>query len=45
MKLKYRKKIHKKRKNFRGGGGKNFSGWPEYITLKAGQIFSQIDTK
>ena len=26
------KKIHKNRKNFRGGG-EEFSGWPEYIPL------------
>ena len=36
MKLKYRKKMQKKTgKNFRGGG-KNFSGWPEYIPLQIG---------
>ena len=32
MKLKYRKKSTKTGKNF-SGGGKNFSGWPEYIPL------------
>ena len=32
MKLKYRKKSTKTGKNFRGGG-KNFSGWPEYTPL------------
>ena len=28
-----RKKSTKTGKNFRGGGGKNFSDWPEYIPL------------
>ena len=37
MKLKYRKKIHKTEKNFRGGG-ENFSGWPEYIPLPQKEI-------
>ena len=32
MKLKYRKKFTKTGKNFRGGG-KNSSGWQEYIPL------------
>ena len=32
MNLKYRKKSTKTGANFRGGG-KNFSGWPEYIPL------------
>ena len=26
-------KNPQKRKNFKGGGGKSFSGWPEYIPL------------
>ena len=37
MKLKYRKKSTKTGKHFRGGGGKNFSGWPEYIPLRNGE--------
>ena len=28
------KKSTKTGKNFREGGGKNFSGWPEYIPLE-----------
>ena len=34
LSLNNRKKIHKNREEFRGGG-KNFSGWPEYIPLTA----------
>ena len=33
------KKSTKTGKNFRGGGGKNFSGWPEYIPLSQDKTY------